>query len=165
MILDSQLLFVNSQSLITDTNTPSESVIDLTGGVSMNVGIQSRFGEDIGIGDGVAMPKLAMYVGDAFVTGNAATLQVAMQGSTDNVTFDTYGLSPAYAAAVLTAGAKIAPLDWPPVAAGKSLPRYLRLNFILPAGTAFTSGSIAIAGLVLQRDDQNYYGPGFAVAS
>lgn len=165
MIFDSQLLFVNSQSLITDTDTVSENVIDLTGGVTMNIGIMTRFGEDIGIGDGVAIPKLAAYVGTAFTTTNSGTLTIEFQGSTDNSTFSTYASSRAYPASELIAGAKIGPLDWPPVPAGLAKPRYLRLNFKLPASTSFTAGTILLAGLVLQRDDQAYYGPGFSVAS
>jgi hypothetical protein len=164
MILDSSLLFSVAQSLATDTDTPSSTVIDLTGGVSMNVGVQSRFMADMGLAEGVGMPKLVAYVGTAFATSGSATLNVKFQGSTDNSTFTTYAETGPIAASRLTAGRKIAEFDWPPVPEGVSMPRYVRLLYGLPGSQTFSAGTIAIAGVVLQRDGIRYYGPGFKVA-
>lgn len=163
MIFDSNLLFSTSQSLITDTDTPSETVVDLTGGVAINIGIMTRFGEDLGIGDGVAKPQVVAYVGTAFTTGTAATLNMQFQGSTDSTTWTTYAETGGVAAAKLVAGAKLA-LDWPIVPAGQALPRYVRLNYKLPATSSFTAGTINLAGVVLQQDAQQYYGPAYSVA-
>lgn len=167
MIFDTNLLFSNGQSLAVTTSTPSTTVIDLTGNptAGLNIGNAARYGADMGIGDGVAVLKVAAYVGTALTTTNAATLQIVFQGSTDSSTWDTYLLSPVYAAAALTAGAKLGTFDWPLVALGKSLPRYIRLNYDLPETTSFTTGTI-FAGIVLQRDDaiQGLYPEGFVVA-
>lgn len=162
MIFDNQLVFSNYQSLISNTDTPSTTVIDLTGGVALNTGIAATFGEDLGIGDGVANPQIAAYVGTPFVTANSATLQMQFQGSTDSITWTTYMSAPAYTAANLTAGAKIA-MDWPNVPQGVALPRYVRINWKLPAGTSFTAGTI-FAGVVVQQDAQVYYPPAYSVA-
>lgn len=166
MILDSQLLFSSAQSLATDTDTPSTTVIDLTGNptAGMNIGIQTRFMADMGNAEGVGMPKLVAYVGTAFVTAGSATLNVKFQGSTDNTTFTTYMETGPIAAALLTAGRKIASFDWPPVPDGVALPRYVRLLYGLPGSQTFSAGTIAIAGVVLQKDSQRYYGPAFSAA-
>lgn len=167
MIFDSNLLFSNGQSLAVTTSTPSTTVIDLTGNptAGLNIGNASRYGADMGIGDGVAVLKVAAYVGTALTTTNSATLQIQFQGSTDSSTWDTYIETPAFAAAKLTAGQKLGTFDWPLVGPGFSLPRYIRLNYVLPETTSFTTGTI-FAGIVLQRDDaiQGQYPEGFVVA-
>lgn len=165
MILDSQLIFSNDQDLAITTTTPSTNVIDLLGGVSVNFGPNaSRFGADMGIGDGVAMPKLLVVVSEALTTTNSATLAIAFQGSTDSSTWDEYMRTPAMAAADLALGNIIARMDWPPRAIGKSLPRYHRLSYI-PATGVFSTGTL-FAGIVLQRDDWDlkYLPSGFKVA-
>lgn len=166
MILDSLLLFSNGQALATDTDTASTSVIDLTGNptAGMNVGIQSRFMADMGLAQGVGMPKILAIVGTTFATAGAATLNVMFQGSTDNVTYNTYVQTGPIAASRLVAGAQVAHFDWPPVPSGLALPRYVRLNYGLPGSQTFSTGSIAIAGVLLQADGIRYYGPGFSVA-
>lgn len=163
MILDNNLLFSNFQSLITATDTPSTTVIDLTGGVAMNIGKMTRFGEDLGIGPGVGFPRIVAYVGTAFVTANVATLQVQFQGSTDSTTWDTYISVNASGAANLTAGTRVADFAWPRVPKEFSLPRYVRLNYKLPGSTSFTAGTI-FAGVVLEATEQNYYGPAYSAA-
>lgn len=163
MIFDNNLIFSNAFAAALTVSTGS-SVIDLEGGLALNIGVGSRFGEDLGRGDGVAIPKIAAYVGTAFGTTNSATLQVAFQGSTDSNTWDTYVETDVIPAASLTAGRKIAAFDWPQVPEGLPLPRYVRLFYKVATGV-FNTGSIALAGIVLQRDDNNVgqYPPGFAV--
>lgn len=163
MILDTNLLFSNFQSLITDTTTASTTVIDLTGGVTMNVGKQTRFGEDLGIGPGIGAPRVRGVVGTAFTTTNAATLTVRFQGSTDSSTWDTYIETTTIAAAALTAGATAFDFAWPVVPPGKSNPRYIRLSYVLAGSTSFTAGTI-YAAVALDTDLQAYYGPAYSAA-
>jgi hypothetical protein len=152
MILDNNLVFSNGQA-ITGT-TASAASYDMAGGAttaSFVYGNASRFGEDLGIGDGVAMPKVCAYIGTAPLTTNSATLQIAFQGSTDSSNWDTYVETRAIPATALSAGTKVAAFDWPPKAAGFSLPRYVRLYYTVGTG-AFTTGTI-FAAIGLQRDD------------
>lgn len=149
MILDNQLVFSNGQAITATTG--SATVIDLSGGTNFTDGNTTRFGADLGIGDGVAIPKVCAYIGTAPLTTNSATLQIAFQGSTDSSNWDTYVETRAMPASALTAGAKVAAFDWPPVQAGFSLPRYVRLNYTVGTG-AFTTGTI-FAAIGLQRDD------------
>ncbi len=148
MILDNQLVFSNPTAI---TATTGSAVIDLSGGTNFTDGNATRFGEDLGIGDGVAMPKVAAYIVAAPLTTNSATLQIAFQGSTDSTNWDTYVETRAIPASAMTVGQKVAAFDWPLVSAGFSLPRYVRLNYTVATG-AFTTGTI-FAAITLQRDD------------
>lgn len=137
MILDGQLVFDASGTTITTTAT-STNVIDLS------------VARDLGIGDNPAL-KLAITVGTAFTSTAAATLQIQVQGSTDNSNFTTMAESRAYAIADLVAGTKLFPIDLPAVGGVQAIPRYLRLNYV--GGTAtFTTGKLS-AYLVLDRQD------------
>lgn len=162
MIIDNSLVFSNGQAIT--ATTASATAVDLSGGTNFTYGNATRFGEDLGIGDGGALPKIAAYIGTAPLTTNSATLQIAFQGSTDSTNWDTYVETPAVAAANLTAGAKVAAFDWPHRATGASLPRYVRLYYTVGTG-AFTTGTI-FAAIVLQRDDwpAKYYPNNFTVA-
>lgn len=147
MIIDGLLLFSSAQDVATGT-TASTNVIDL------------KNARDMGPGE---LPlRVACYVVTAFATTDSATLQIALQGSTDNVTFNTYALSRAYTAAELVAGAKLAPMDWPNVAVG-DLPRYIRLAYLAGA-LHFTPGSVT-AMLVLDRQDDRAYPAGITISN
>lgn len=145
MIMDKLLLFSTAQN-ITSTE-PSDNVIDLA------------VARDMGIGDDKSL-KIVVVVTTAFVSTDG-TLTVTAQGSTDNSTFDDYISTPALAAASLTAGARIMDAEWPRPAAGKSTPRYLRLNYTV-ANTAFTPGAVT-ATLVVDRQDFKAYPRNFTV--
>jgi hypothetical protein len=183
-IFDSNLLFSNNVAI---TAGGPSSVIDLQGGLLINAGQQYKaatpqgvFGEDIGIGDGVAVPKIAAFVTTAFAAAGAATLQVQAQYAPDTAQWPAgggYPLGPlgggafpppggtpgAWVTAAetpatgipvtsLVAGAKICAFDWPPAQLPSvPLPRYLRLNYVVGTGP-FTAG-VLFAGLVLQRQD------------
>lgn len=153
MILDGNLLLDTAAAITSTAN--STNVIDL--GVA----------RDMGIGDGDQLtPKVMCLVNTAFTTTNSATLQVSFQGSTDNTTWDTYVSSPAYAAAALVAGARLLDIDLPRPAAGKSMPRYLRLEYTVGTGV-FSTGAVT-AGIVLGRQDEpplGAYPSGFTVAN
>lgn len=147
MILDGNLLF-DTAAAITAT-APSTNVIDL-----------ANF-RDLGVNGGeFAPPKLMCLCTTTFTTTNAATLSVAIQGSTDNSTWDTYATSPALAAATLVAGQRLFDIDLPRPAAGKSIPRYLRLNYTVGTGV-FSAGAVTSA-LVMQRQDQPVSSAGVA---
>lgn len=162
-VLDVNLLFSNFQSLITATDTASTTVVDLTGGVALNIGKMARFGEDLGIGPGVGFPRIIAFVGTTFSTTNSATLTIQFQGSTDSSTWDTYMQTEAVPASAMTANARVADFAWPRVPKEFSLPRYIRLNYKLPGSTSFTAGTI-FAGVVLESTEQAYYGPAYSAA-
>ena len=147
MIIDGLLLFSSAQDLTTGTIT-STNVIDLQNARDM--------------GPGEKPLRLACYVVTGFATTDAGTLTIQLQGSTDNATYNIYAQSRAYTAGELTAGAKLAPFDWPNVAVG-ALPRYLRLAYVMGA-LHFTPGSVT-AMLVLDREDRVNYPAGINIAN
>lgn len=166
MRIDSQLVFTpTAQSLIAaaGVDVPSTNTIDLLGlGVGVVntsiIGNASVFGEDIGIGDGLLVPKVQCTIGTAATTGSAATLNVQFQlaiddGTGNPGTWVTAVETGELAAASLTAGQIIARFDWPPTALMTQRPRFARLNYAVPAGTTFTAGTIGFAGVVPVRDD------------
>lgn len=144
MIIDGLLLFSSAQAIT--ATAASTNVIDL---------LNAR---DLGAAD----PELqvACYVSTAFATTNAGTLQVAVQGSTDNVTFTTYAQSRAYAVTELTAGAKLLPIEMPAKGSMDALPRYVRLDYIVT--NAFTGGAVT-SMLVLDRPDPQQYPAGITI--
>src|SRR5215471_3588072 len=183
-IFDSNLIFSNNQAIT--ASAASTNVIDLQGGLLINAGqpfragtAQSVFGEDIGIGDGVAIPKIAAFVTTAFAPGTA-TLQIQAQYAPDTAqwaaglpgyppplgggsypapggtpgSYVTAAETPAAGilGSAMVIGTRIAAFDWPPVQVpGIPLPRYLRLNYVVASGP-FTGGNL-FAGIVLQRQD------------
>lgn len=153
MILDGNLLLDTAAAITSTAN--STNVIDL--GIA----------RDMGIGDADQItPKVMCLVNTAFTTTNSATLTVTFQGSTDNSTWDSYVSSPAYAAAALVAGARLLDIDLPRPAAGKSMPRYLRLNYAVGTGV-FSAGAVT-AAIVLGRQDTpplGAYPSGFTVSN
>lgn len=161
MIIDNQLVFANGLAI---TATTASTVIDLSGGTNFIWGNASRFGEDLGIGDGEALPKVFCSIGTAPITTDSATLTVAFQTSTDSSTWSTSLETPPIAAALLTAGASFAKMDWPHRPVGAAVPRYVRLNFTVGTGH-FTTGTV-FAAIVLQRDDwpASQQGANFVVA-
>jgi len=162
MILDQNLIFSN---FIAITSSSGSTSIDLLGGVAENIGVGTRYGNDMGIGDGVAKPKVAAFLGAALTATDASTLTINFQGSTDNSNWITYVSTGPMAQAILTAGAKVAMFDWPHRMTGAALPRYVRLQYV-PSLSNFSTGTI-FAGIVLQRDDWalNQYPAGFAVGA
>lgn len=154
MILDSLLTFTASSvgdSPTTGTQN-STNVLNL-GLTNPQAGGTTR---DIGIGDKPAL-KLLVQVITAFASGTS--LQLALQGSTDNASFSNFWLSPAYAEATLVAGARLYDMDMPRPPAGIAVPQYLRMSYIT-VGT-HTAGAL-YAGIVLDRDDQMYQSTGNA---
>lgn len=179
MLLDAQLTLDNGSSLVVAApGQPSAGVIDLLGigvGVAPTsfFGVQNAvFGEDIGIGDGVSPPNILCVVGTAFATASGATLRVQLQESVDSGAagvppyspnaWQTIMQSPDYTAAQLTPGTKIAEFTIPPRNPGQAFPRFFRLFYYLAvAGSSFTAGTIAFAGVITGRDDAPLYPAAF----
>jgi hypothetical protein len=170
MRVDAQWTFVSQAAPLSmvggaGINIPS-LVIDLLGqGVGTApasiIGNATLFGTDLGLATGVLTPKLQCVTGTAFVTATGATLDLAIQLAPDLGTptyqpgaWQTVQSTGALTAAQLTAGIVFARMDFPPVFPKILRPRYIRLLGIIPAGTDFTAGTIAFAGVVPTRDDQ-----------
>ena len=145
----------------------SPNTIDLLGngvGVAPTsiYGNTSVFGQPDAMGVGGERPELNITVGTAFATITAATLNVQLQGAIDTGlagnyqpgTWNTFVESGAIAAANLTAGTVIFRCPWLPPFPANLRPRFLRLNFSIPAATDFTAGTIASALVTYVRDDQ-----------
>ena len=178
---DALLAFVPLGSPLTISGTgsaiPSPTVIDLLGeGVGQApaniIGNVSLFGAPDAMGIGAIRPELNIVVGTAFVTGNSATLNVALQGAPDTAvtfqpgTWQTLVESGTLTAAQLLAGTVIFRCPWLPPFPANLRPRYLRLLFTTLAATAFTAGTIGSAIVTLVRDDQaNRYGANNYVVS
>ena len=171
MYLDSQLQFSSGQAIT--TTAASTSVIDLAGlgsgtTVSNIIGNATVWGQDIGVGDVPGTPKLYVTVGTALAGGTS--LNVQFQGAPDNGsgspgTYVTYAESGTIVTASLTANTVIFKIDVPEIQPeGGPLPRFLRLNYVV-VGT-YTSGTIAFAGIIRDRQDwvARYYPSGYAVA-
>lgn len=168
MLLDTQLILDNNVSLaIAAPGQPSAFTIDLMGvGVGQAppnyFGVQDAvFGQDIGIGDGMSPPVLVVVVGTGFTTATGATLRVQFQESVDSgapsytpSAWKTVLQTDDLPASALTAGTKIAEMTIPPRYPNAAMPRFLRLNYLLNvAGSSFTAGTIAFAGINTGRDD------------
>lgn len=171
MRLDSSLAFVPYGAPLscvgaTGASFPS-NVIDLLGsGVGTApvniIGNATVFGQDIGVGGVGPQPTLDAVIGTVFATANSATLNVQIQAAVDQGaaggyqpgTWQTLTETGPIAAANLTAGQVIARFDLPPAFPANLNPRYLRLNFVTPSGTNFTTGTIAFAIPTFVRDDQ-----------
>lgn len=146
--------------MLTGTTYPLQATVPMT------IGSASIFGEDLGIGS--QRLELAVYLGTVFAGGTS--LNIAIQGAIDNgggtfagLTWVTYAESGAQPLANLLANEKFPMPDIPHRAIAQNLPRFLRLSYI-PAGT-FTGGTVAFAGMVLQRNDNpvGKYPGGFSV--
>lgn len=165
-ILDINNVLSSAQAVT--VTAPSTTTYDVAGvGVGNappnTFGTATLFGEDIGIGDGVSPPRVAVYVGTAFTAGGAATLQLQLQASIDTGTpgytpsaWRTIGQTEAIAVASLTANALIMEMTVPPRAVGQAFPRFYRLNYVVATGP-MTAGTIAWAGFLTGVDNAPQY--------
>jgi len=158
MILDAFLQFDSAANLAQVVGTyTSANIIDLhMSGIPVLSNLQGA--RDIGIGDKPAL-KLFVVVTTTFTSGGAGTLQVALQGAPDNGSgspgsYSTWWLSPAYALATLNAGSQLYNMDMPRPPDGISIPRFLRMAYII-GGATMTAGQVA-SYIVLDRIDQPY---------
>jgi hypothetical protein len=168
MITDAKETFVppgNPLSLVAaaGVDVPSPIIVDLLGGgvgttVTNHVGNAALPGQADAHGVGGLRPELVVAIGTALATGTSATLNVQLQGAPDNGagspgTWQTLGESGPITAAQGTAGQVIARLPYLPPFPKNLRPRFLRLNFEIPAATLFTTGTIAYALVTTARDD------------
>lgn len=116
---------------------------------------------DMGQGKSGKSPiEIFCLVTIAFTGGTS--LNVALQGSTDNVTYVTYGETGAIPVASLVVGAQIFNSMIPGVQPETGAPpRYYRLAYTCVG--AMTTGAV-IAGLC-GTDDNRYYKPGITVTN
>ena len=186
MMLDTNLTFTGgntgSAQAITSTAVASSGVLDLASGMltgstyaaaPMTIGAATVFGEDLG--NGILRLPFFATIGTAFSGGTS--LNIAIQGAVDaasgsypanisGLTWTTYAETGAIPVASLgTANSQIDLPDWPHRQIKAALPRFIRLLYT-PVGT-FSQGTIAFAGMVLQRSDIDvgYYPSGFSVGS
>jgi hypothetical protein len=150
MTIDALLLFDPSGTSIT-TSAASTNVLDL------------GTPRDLGIGD--PKPKIEIVIQQTFTAAGAATLNVQVQSSVDNVTWSTLAESSPIAVANLTQGRQLLridlPADQPAQTAG--IGRYLRLNYVVATGP-FTAGQV-LSALVLDRPSTPTYASGFNAAN
>ncbi len=150
MILDGSLVF--------DSNVAITATAQATNSIDLGEG------RDMGIGDiSGATPKLLALVTQSFASAGGATLQLLLQGSTDNATWKTYAESRVFAVADLVAGNTLLRMDWPRPNVGDALPRYLSVNYLVGTST-FSAGELT-TGIVLGRDDNVSYPPGTVVVN
>lgn len=124
-------------------------------------GAPTLAGWDVGIGGDIQ--EIQVSIGTALATSNSATLTVAFQGAPDTGaaggyqpgTWTTYADAGAVTAANGTAN-QVIRLDWPAAFPANARPRFYRLNFVVPAGTNFTAGTVSWAGVTMVRDDLNF---------
>ena len=150
MILDASLVFDPSGTAITASAT-STNILDL--------GTQ----RDLGIGSPTLDVEIAIQ--QAFAAAGAATLNVQVQSSVDNVTWSVLVESSPIPVANLTLARRLLrlslPADQPALTAG--IGRYVRLNYVVASGP-FTAGQV-VAALVLDRPSPNTYASGFNAAN
>lgn len=165
MILDAFLQFDSGANLAQVVGTyNSANVIDLhMAGIPVLANNQGA--RDIGVGDDPAL-KLLIQVSTTFTSGGAGTLQVVLQGATDNgagapAAYSTWWTSPAYPLATLVQGARLFDMDMPRPPDGVAIPRFLRLNYII-GGATMTAG-VCQAYIVIDRMDQPYSGTNNAI--
>lgn len=167
MIFDTNLVFWGASPWTAGNFT---SLAGLTGSTTSTV-INLQVPEDMGIGDGEAVPKLAIYTGSGITSASGSmNLNVQFQGSTDSSNWTTYAESGALSTASFVAGGPIFPIDVPKRPAGAALPQYYRLQLAMTGnGTASISAGSIMAGIVVQRADSDNtlgnYPSGFSVAS
>lgn len=112
-------------------------------------------------GAGRTKPDIEIDIGAAAQTGSAATAEFALQYAPDTGAAGGYnpgawedGATTGYkGVGELTAGQQLR-MDLPPTPPGTATPRFVRLIARLAAGTDFTAGTVAFAGLVMGRTDQ-----------
>lgn len=150
MTIDALLLFDPTGTAITNS-AASTNTLDL--------GAQ----RDLGIGE--PSLEVEIVIQQSFAAAGAATLNVQIQSSVDNVTWSTLAESSPIAVANLIQGRQILriglPADQPAQTAG--IGRYLRLYYAVATGP-FTAGEV-LAALVLDRPTTTTYASGFNPAN
>jgi len=160
MLLDGQLLFdatytaagglLGVNQFSAGITTFSTNVLDMGTGRDMGQAPQ-----------GNATLQIGILITTTYLGGTS--LNVALQGSTDNVTYNTYAESGAVPIASLVAGNNIFNVVIPGAQPDNTglIPRYYRLSYTCVG--AFTAG--AVIAWLGQTDDFRYYKPGVVIAN
>lgn len=123
------------------------------------IGNVATFGSPDGMGVGGTRPELYVTIGTALAADTGApTLTVQFQAAEDDGTgnpdtWQTIAQTGEISVAQGTAETVIARLPWLPPFPENLRPRFLSLNFAVPAGTNFSAGTIASALVTITRDD------------
>lgn len=168
MILDALLCFVNPSAPLSIAH--AAGTVDLTNIVDFGLGSSTDpaiptgahggGARDMGIGDNPAL-KLLVQVGTALDSaGGTATVQLTLLGAPDDGTgapgaFTAWWTSPAYTEAQATAGARLFDMDFPRPPQGVAMPRFVKMTYTI-AGETSTAGTLNIAAVIIDRDDQPY---------
>ena len=161
MILDRNMMFDGGATGTFAAITVTRDSTDI-----IDVGIAGQIGNarDLAVGSNL---YLLVISNRAFAGGTS--VQISFQGAPDNGsgaegTYVTYAQTPAITLAQLnTAPGMLFPIQLPrPPHGGLALPRFYKLVYTVVG--AFTLGAV-MAGLVLNRDDVNYYPSGLNVAN
>lgn len=169
MLFDNTNLFWHQGSAYGFTAGEFVSFAGVTGS-SASTAINLGTARDLGIGDGMEVPHIALTIGTAF-TSSLATMSInwAFQGSTDSTTWTTYVETGSLTTASFAAGNSILPIAVPRRPSGVALPLYYRvLATVTGNGTASISTGTVIGGIVIARADNadtlDLYPAGFSVA-
>lgn len=116
-------------------------------------------GQADAMGVGGERPELFVVIGTALVADTGTpTLNVQLQaaaddGSNNPSTYQVLGESGELTVAQCTANQIVARLPWLPPFPANLRPRFIRLNFAIPAGTNLSAGTIKAALVTTTRDD------------
>lgn len=155
MIMDGGWQFSGTAGIPGSTDSPTTGTQFSNNTIDLGPGAR-----DLGIGDDPAA-KLSVTVVTPFTGGTS--LQVAVQGSTDNISFVTMASGPVIAEANLIGGTHLFDIDLPRIigptynnpGASQALPRYIRLAYI-SVGTHGAGSLFAAAGLDRHDHNVNY---------
>lgn len=168
-MLDANLQFSSAQAITVTaastffydqlTGEKRTTTFDNSSSLPYDWGNSTFFGEDLGVGKGVGIPRIVVSTGVVFASGTS--VQIQFRGAPNNTTaqgtgnrsdlvFAVYMQTDTIALALLTANTRIASFDWPMRKAGQPLPRFVDLNYVV-AGT-FTTGTLT-SDVTLGPDD------------
>lgn len=169
MLFDAQNIFWGSSPYNTSGNFISLAAITASGTTStvINMGVA----QDMGIGDGKAIPKIAVVIGTG-ITSASTGLRInwSIDGSTDSTNWTTYSETGPLATSSFIAGSYILPIDVPRRPSGVALPQYYRMRGAITGITNETvSTGTIFGGIVLSREDTadtgGKYPSGFSVGA
>ena len=114
MLFDINNLFFHTGSAYAFTAGEFVSLAALTASGLASTVIDMTVAQDPGIGDGVAIPRIAVKVGTGITSASTGLrLNWQAQGSTDSTNWTTYAETGANATSSFEAGEWILPIAWP----------------------------------------------------
>jgi hypothetical protein len=168
MLFEQDLMFLK----IAGTNSfTAGEYVSLAGVATTFSTVSLGNARDLGIFDGMNRPRIAVVVGNQFVSGVAtASYNFQLMGSTNGILAGatTYSETGVMTSASLTSGS-ILEMEIPPRPPGAALPLYYLLNIatVVPNAQTITAGSL-VAGIVLSTPQSSRtmanYAAGFTVA-